>query len=142
MAVCPTHPDSRASLSIREGEDGRTLIHFFAGCEAKNVLRALGLTAKDLFVGPPPTPEQTAATRALQEARKVEMKAMQAIRVAAIEHADEAQVLVNSLGAKMARNPGDGTLAQAFHNACQLLHDAQTATDDCIATLCAKGASK
>ena len=32
MARCPGHEDRHPSLSIREGDDGRILIHCHAGC--------------------------------------------------------------------------------------------------------------
>jgi hypothetical protein len=32
LAHCPAHSDSSPSLSIREGMDGRVLLHCFAGC--------------------------------------------------------------------------------------------------------------
>jgi hypothetical protein len=49
MARCPAHPDRSPSLSITEGEDGRTLLHCQAGCDVADVLAAVGLTVKDLF---------------------------------------------------------------------------------------------
>lgn len=48
MAKCPAHDDRTPSLSIRS-EKGKTLIHCFAGCETKNVLKAIGLDLKDLY---------------------------------------------------------------------------------------------
>lgn len=50
LAKCPAHDDGRPSLSIREGDDGRVLIHDFAGCGALAVLDALGLEYRDLYV--------------------------------------------------------------------------------------------
>jgi len=35
MARCPAHDDARASLSTAEGDDGRVLLHCFAGCAAE-----------------------------------------------------------------------------------------------------------
>jgi DNA primase len=32
-ACCPAHNDKGPSLAIRETEDGRVLLHCFAGCE-------------------------------------------------------------------------------------------------------------
>lgn len=32
MALCPSHPDTRQSLSVSQGDDGRVLIHCMAGC--------------------------------------------------------------------------------------------------------------
>jgi hypothetical protein len=36
-------------MSIRELDDGRVLIHDFAGCTTSDVLAAVGLTLEDLF---------------------------------------------------------------------------------------------
>lgn len=49
IARCPAHADRRASLSIRELDDGRVLIHDFAGCSVHEVLIALGLDFDALF---------------------------------------------------------------------------------------------
>lgn len=52
-ALCPAHDDNRPSLNVTEGDDGRCLIHCFAGCEADEILRALDLEMADLFPGNP-----------------------------------------------------------------------------------------
>lgn len=49
MARCPSHEDRRASLSIRELDDRRVLIHDFAGCAPADVLARVGLNLSDLF---------------------------------------------------------------------------------------------
>lgn len=49
LARCPAHQDRRASLSIREMNDGRVLVHDFAGCDVQDVIEAVGLTLADLF---------------------------------------------------------------------------------------------
>lgn len=50
MARSPAFPDQRTgSLSIRELDDGRVLLHDFAGCEVQAVLALLGLEFSDLF---------------------------------------------------------------------------------------------
>jgi hypothetical protein len=54
LAQCPAHEDLSPSLSIREGHDGRVLVHCFGGCDTRDVLRALGLEFRDLFPAPPP----------------------------------------------------------------------------------------
>lgn len=46
--LCPAHDDSSASLSIKICEDGRVLIHCFAGCDIQNILGAVGLTLDDI----------------------------------------------------------------------------------------------
>lgn len=53
IARCPAHADRRASLSIRELEDGRVLVHDFAGCSVGEVLDAVGLGFDALY---PPKP--------------------------------------------------------------------------------------
>lgn len=52
MARCPAHEDRTASLSVREADDGRILLHCFAGCEAHDIAGAVGLTMTDLFPRP------------------------------------------------------------------------------------------
>lgn len=49
LARCPAHDDRRPSLSIRETDDGTVLIHDFGGCEAVDVIAAVGLELADLF---------------------------------------------------------------------------------------------
>lgn len=49
-ARCPAHADKGPSLAVREGEDGRVLLHCFAGCETASVLGAIGMDMADLFM--------------------------------------------------------------------------------------------
>lgn len=49
IARCPAHEDKRPSLAVRALDDGRVLIHDFAGCSTNDVLAAVGLTLEDLF---------------------------------------------------------------------------------------------
>lgn len=49
VAKCPAHEDRRASLSIRELDDGRVLLHDFAGCGVEEILAAVGLDFDALF---------------------------------------------------------------------------------------------
>ncbi len=53
-ARCPAHDDNGPSLSVKEADDGRALVHCFAGCTADEVVGALGLTLADLY--PPRAP--------------------------------------------------------------------------------------
>ena len=48
-ACCPAHNDKGPSLAIREADDGRVLLHCFAGCEVNSVVTALGMDMTDLF---------------------------------------------------------------------------------------------
>lgn len=53
QARCPAHADKGPSLSIRETDDGRVLVHCFAGCSVHEIVQAVGLELSDLF--PPRT---------------------------------------------------------------------------------------
>lgn len=54
VACCPAHDSkSGASLSIREVDDGRVLVHCFAGCTIDEILGAVDLQIDALF---PPRP--------------------------------------------------------------------------------------
>ncbi|MPZ44520.1 MAG: DNA primase [Betaproteobacteria bacterium] len=55
LARCPAHDDRRASLSIRELDDGRVLIHCFAECRTEHVLARVGLEFGDLYPTRPST---------------------------------------------------------------------------------------
>ena len=69
-AKCPVHDDRDPSLSIREGSDGRALIKCHAGCQTNDILAAIGLTSRDLFVsgknGSEP-PKQTLSRKTTEE---------------------------------------------------------------------------
>ncbi len=59
IARCPAHHDRSPSLSITGADDGRVLIHCFAGCGVADILAAVGLTLSDLF---PPNPKGEGAS--------------------------------------------------------------------------------
>ena len=48
-ADCPSGHSSRGALSLSEADDGRVMLHCFAGCSASEVVAALGLSLSDLF---------------------------------------------------------------------------------------------
>ncbi|BFN26557.1 DNA primase [Pseudomonas sp. SCT] len=50
-ACCPAHDDRDPSLSIREADDGKVLLHCWCGCSARDVAAAIGLELRDLFPG-------------------------------------------------------------------------------------------
>ena len=47
-ASCPAHDDETPSLSIGLGDDGRALVHCFAGCTPEQVVAAVGMRMADL----------------------------------------------------------------------------------------------
>ena len=49
IACCPAHGDKSPSMTVRELEDGRVLIHCFAGCEVHDILRAVALDWDAIF---------------------------------------------------------------------------------------------
>lgn len=57
LARCPAHNDRSPSLSVRQTDDGRILVHDFAGCSVDDVLTAVGLGIKDLFPPRDPPPK-------------------------------------------------------------------------------------
>jgi hypothetical protein len=46
---CPAHSDARPSLAIREGDDGRVLLHCHTGCTVEAIVAAMGLEMRDLY---------------------------------------------------------------------------------------------
>ena len=49
IACCPAHDDKHPSLAVRELDDGRVLVHDFAGCCTADVLAAVGLDFDALY---------------------------------------------------------------------------------------------
>lgn len=64
IARCPAHDDRSPSLGITEKDDGIVLFNCFAGCEAEDVLAAVGLTFGDLY------PERIGAEHAYKSVRQ------------------------------------------------------------------------
>jgi hypothetical protein len=52
IAKCPAHEDRSPSLAIRLMDDGRILLHCFAGCAAAEIVTKLNLSWNDLFPEP------------------------------------------------------------------------------------------
>jgi hypothetical protein len=49
LACCPAHPDRSPSLAIKQTDDGKILIHCFAGCQVTNIVAAVGMELSDLM---------------------------------------------------------------------------------------------
>jgi hypothetical protein len=79
-AVCPAHADRRPSLSVRELDDARLLVHCHAGCSVAGVVAALGLQLQDLF---PDQPGRSPGSGAPREPRP--WSAADLLRLAAFE---------------------------------------------------------
>lgn len=63
MAKCPAHDDRTPSLSVREGEGGKILLHDFGGCSVGEICAAMGLRLADLFGDDPVSSEEIVARR-------------------------------------------------------------------------------
>lgn len=53
IACCPAHPDKHPSMTVREVDDGRVLVHCFAGCAVESILSAVSLDFDALFPDKP-----------------------------------------------------------------------------------------
>ena len=127
MARCPAHEDRFPSLSIREGQDGRVLIHCFAGCTHTAILAKLELAPTDLFAGPPPSAEQFATLQAEREARETKARIQRRELGAAWDRARKWQAVVDELGDRLAQTPDAEAyrLAELFGEACDRMHEAE-----------------
>jgi hypothetical protein len=78
VACCPAHEDKTPSLAVKE-QDGKIILHCFAGCSVENIVGAVGMDMTDLF----PPSEQ----RYDKPAPKVRFFATDLLRVIALEAA-------------------------------------------------------
>ena len=100
-ARCPAHPDRTASLSIAEGDEGRTLVHCFAGCAAADVVAAVGLELADLF------PERIRDTSPMARHQRREYAQAAQARAAISALAQEATIVLIAAGDVLADKPLD-----------------------------------
>jgi len=68
IARCPVHDDRNQSLSLKITEEGRLLVHCFAGCSFNEIRETLGLAGQRFTPSPRtietgPTPEQREAQK-------------------------------------------------------------------------------
>ena len=49
IACCPAHEDKSPSMTIAQADDGRVLVHCFAGCSTEQILSSVSLTFDDLY---------------------------------------------------------------------------------------------
>lgn len=83
LALCPAHDDHSPSLSVNEGEDGRVLIHCFAGCSIDQVCTALRIELNGL--GPNEAATRPHVSRPVTNARRI---------VATYDYTDEREQLL------------------------------------------------
>ena len=68
IASCPAHEDKRPSVTIRELDDGRILLHCWAGCGALDILQALGLDWQAIMPDPVSGARQDHRMKAVRKA--------------------------------------------------------------------------
>ncbi len=125
QALCPAHPDRTPSLGILEGREGRTvLICRSRGCKTEAIVKALGLTMRDLFPGPPPTRAEQRKAREQREAREAEQRRRDDAAWCVADGFRRLSRVQAALGAKLAWCPdgllGD-VLAEALHRIARML---------------------
>lgn len=141
QARCPAHQDRLPSLSIREGNDGRILLHCFAGCSHMSIAAALGLNVRELFaIDVGLAPAERIALGIAREERQRKAREERKVRIAAFYRAHRWEAIVNKLGEKLARTPeAEGAeLTRLLHTACERQREAEAEADKCLRRICPK----
>lgn len=63
IACCPGHDDKNPSMTVRELEDGRVLVHCFAGCSVEEILQSVGMEFDALFPDDRPKADHSPSMR-------------------------------------------------------------------------------
>jgi hypothetical protein len=117
-ARCSGHQDKRASLSIRELDDGTVLLHCFAGCEPLSVVQAIGLEYRDLF------PDRGPEYSRIRGVEPHEMPRLSAVQ--ALESLDHEAMVVALIGADILEHREiDAPTWQRLAKAISLIRDAR-----------------
>lgn len=127
LARCPAHDDRHPSLTITQGHSGVLLKDWSHGCTPEQITAALGLQMRDLFAGPPTTPQQAAILVAERDAKAAREREQRAADRAARDRVWKLDCIRDALAAKLARSPDDAALGKLFHTVCARFHDAETA---------------
>jgi ribosomal protein S10 len=128
MARCPAHDDRAASLSIREA-GGKVLIRCFTGCETLAVVTACGLKMRDLFSGPPPSPEQVERIAAEREQRERQKQKQRVAERAVFDRIRKLDAIADELVTRLVRIPdhdsSGNAIARLFHQTLDQLRRAE-----------------
>lgn len=89
-ACCPAHDDHDPSLSISTGEDGRILIHCFAGCSIHEVCDALAIPVRALFPHSTANPQirKTQRHRKYNNAKQRSRQHLEGLRIDVLREAE------------------------------------------------------
>lgn len=120
-AKCPAHEDKKPSLRVSEAANGTILLTCWAGCQALDIVEAVGLTLADLF----PTRDLRKLTKA--EAADVRMLAKRNdVEACAYTVEHEAHVVLQcAIAMQAGRRLSDATLArlvQAYNRVSDARH--------------------
>jgi len=91
-ARCPAHTDKTPSLSIRLADDGKVLLHDFAGCRLEEILSTLGLRPVDLFPDNDPDPQrwqEQKRQRERERARQAHERRRDGLRIDTLREAEK-----------------------------------------------------
>lgn len=70
-ALCPAHNDTNPSLSINCTSDGKVLLRCFADCDTRDIVKAMGLTMRDLFTQGRGKPQKAAPVTRKPKAKRI-----------------------------------------------------------------------
>jgi hypothetical protein len=110
-AHCPAHQGKSLSLSIREAEDGRILVHCFVGCSTQTVCEALHIPLRELFGPTQQDMGEIQRAREQRDRKRREHERAQRERNAAADATRKAERLIAS-----AKNVSIDHWSEAFLN--------------------------
>ena len=121
---CPAHEDRSPSLSIREGADGRILLHDFGGCTPGEIVAALSLELKDLFADTPLSKGQRPAPKPVRVDR---LATAFRFEISALEHRLHAERILDAAFGLDIAELNDCDLDRAIHLAAHAHHSSDRA---------------
>jgi hypothetical protein len=96
QARCPAHADKSPSLSFRASEDGRILLHCFAGCKTQEICDALHIPLRELFGLAGRDSAQIRLARAQRDQKKREREEVQRLEGVSADAKRKAERLLRS----------------------------------------------
>lgn len=72
MACCPSHPDTKPSLSIDVRRNGLFFVNCFAGCDFEEILQSIDVHPSFLFDDGQPSADDDEATESANQLEKIE----------------------------------------------------------------------
>ena len=116
---CPIHGDHKPSLWIMEGEQGRTIIGCWSGCDKEVMLAAVGLKMSDLFAGGMPDKKALEEAEQLRAAEGRERTRKKAAIRRAIDFRNYWRNRMEMLGKSLMESPESDRIGSQFHSALE-----------------------